>query len=233
VDTRSLCSAARTLGVSLSNVQLEALALFEERLYEANTLMNLTRVPKAECWARHFLDSLTLSPLIPKGASVLDIGTGPGIPGACLAIARPDLTVTLMDSAGKEIGFLRTLFGPQGALPVLFQVIQARAEDAGRDPKLREAFDFVTGRAVAPLSEQAEISAPFVKVGGAFVPMRTPNDKQAARFPCERLGLKLIEEHLPVLQPISATRYLPVYKKVGRTPTEYPRAWAQIKARPL
>ena len=77
-----LADAARDFGLSLTQTQLEAFALFEKRLYDVNELLNLTRIPQEECWSKHFLDSLTLSPLIPGGSTVLDIGTGPGAPGA-------------------------------------------------------------------------------------------------------------------------------------------------------
>ena len=232
MNGKALQESAREFGLELTRTQLEALTVFESKLYETNSVMNLTRIPQAECWSKHFLDSLTLSPYIPNKSTVLDIGTGPGTPGAVLAIARPDLTVSVMDSAGKEIKFLNELFGNAGPLPVLFRIIQARAEDAAHS-KLRESFDFVTGRALAALPIQAELSAGFVRVGGSFVPMRTPNDKQASRFGSEILGLKLVETHSPVVKALGVTRFLPVYKKTGRTPKEYPRKWAQISAKPL
>ncbi len=233
MDGKALLENARQFGLELTRTQLEAFALYEGRLYEANSVMNLTRIAKEDCWSKHFLDSLTLSPHIPKNSTVLDIGTGAGTPGAALAIARPDLTVSVMDSAGKAIGFLDSVFGSAGPLPVLFRIIQARAEDAGRDSKLRESFDFVTGRALAVLPIQGELSAAFVRVGGLFVPMRTPNDKNDVRFGGETLGLQLVETHSPVVKALGATRFLPVYKKTGRTPSEFPRKWAQISTKPL
>ena len=233
MDGKALSDEAKSFGLALTRTQLEAFALYEKRLYEANRAANLTRVPLTECWSRHFLDSLILSPLVPQGATVLDIGSGAGFPGACLAIARPDLTVTCMDSGSKAVLFLRDLFGPGGLLSVLYNVVQGRAEDAALEKRLRESFDFVTGRALAPLPVQAEVSAAFVKVGGLFVPMRTPKDRGVVNFGANRLGLQLIEMKSLRVNPIGAVRFLPVFKKQGRTPTEYPRSWARIKSKPL
>ncbi|MER3466717.1 MAG: 16S rRNA (guanine(527)-N(7))-methyltransferase RsmG, partial [Armatimonadota bacterium] len=174
MDGKALQAEAVKLGLHLTRAQLEAFGFFEAALYEANSVMNLTRVPKEDCWVTHFLDSLLLSPLIPNGASVLDIGSGAGFPGVCLAIARADLVVSCMDGNGKFARFLQTNFAPGGRLPFLMEVIEARAEVASHSPALRERFDFVTGRALAPLPVQLELSAAFTRVGGLVVPMRTP-----------------------------------------------------------
>ncbi|MCW5946638.1 MAG: 16S rRNA (guanine(527)-N(7))-methyltransferase RsmG [Fimbriimonadales bacterium] len=230
----ALSENAAALGVQLTRVQLEAFALFEKFLYEANATMNLTRVPQDECWSRHFLDSLAISPMIPKGSNVLDIGSGPGFPGACLAIARSDLRVTCIDSSNKAVSFMARVFGPNSTLPVLYQVINARAETAAHDSKLRESFDVVTGRAIAPFPVQAEISAAFVKVGGIFVPMRTPKERdEIAKFPAMRLGLHLSEFKSVRVAALGADRLFPNFAKKGKTPGEYPRGWSKIKASPL
>lgn len=234
MDANALAQHAKAFGLALTRTQLEAFVLFERKLYEANARTNLTRVPQAACWARHFLDSLAISPFVPHNAFILDIGSGPGFPGACLAIARPDLRVTCMDSANKAIEFLVRLFSPAGPLPVLFQVVNARAEDASHDPSFRETFDFVTGRAIAPFAVQMEISAAFSKVGGLFVPMRTPKERdEIIRFPSEKLGLQLSELKTVRIAPIGADRMFPIFRKKGKTPKEFPRGWAQIKGKPL
>ena len=81
----AFAEAALSLGIRLSEAQLNAFETYEAALYQANQVMNLTRVPQSEAWIRHFLDSLLLCPLIPEGAKLLDIGTGPGLP-ACQPI---------------------------------------------------------------------------------------------------------------------------------------------------
>jgi 16S rRNA (guanine527-N7)-methyltransferase len=224
VDKTALKNAAQELGLALSDAQLEQLDEFENRLYGANEVMNLTRVPREECWLRHFLDSLLAHDLIPLNSTVLDIGTGPGLPAWPLACARPDLQITAIDSAGKMIGFLKG--NPLTNLdPVL-----GRAEDWG----VKEKFDIVTGRAVAPLGVQLEISAPACKVDGLVIPMRTPADEAVAQaFEGEGLGLKLDRMISRPLPGTDIIRLFPIYRKVSRTDRQYPRTWAEIKRQPL
>lgn len=197
-------------------------AAFEEALYRANETMNLTRVPREEAWLRHFVDSLLFHDLIPAGARVLDIGSGPGFPAWPLACARPDLTVTALDSSGKMLGFLRSQ-----PLPNL-EVVQARAEEWG----VRDAYDAVTGRAVAPLPLQLELSAPPLKVGGILIPMRTPADD--LREPLwEALGLRPGERHERTLSGTDVVRVFPTFVKERETPERFPRRWSEMRLRPL
>lgn len=203
---------------------LQAFKAFEDRLYAANEVMNLTRVPKIDSMVRHFLDSLLIMDLIPEGASVLDIGTGPGFPAWPLARARPDLQVTAMDSSSKMLGFLRA-----NSLPNL-RVVNRRAELV-EEP---EHYDVVTGRAVAPLAVQMEISAAYAKIGGYVIPMRTDKELgEIERFPAERLGLKLEGIKGLELAVSDAKRVFPLFRKVRPTPTRYPRSWTEIRRSPL
>ena len=201
---------------------LDRFERFEDALYRANEVMNLTRVPRDECWLRHFLDSLLVARLIPHRASVLDIGTGPGFPAWPLAVARPDLAVTALDSSGKMLGFLESQ-----PLPNL-EIVQGRAEEWDE----REAFEIVTGRALAPLPIQIEVSAGLVRAGGAVIPMRTPNDDPHG-IDLEPLGLELQSVETVELPILHAPRTFPVYRKVARTDQSFPRRWAEIKDAPL
>jgi 16S rRNA (guanine527-N7)-methyltransferase len=224
VDAQALKLGANELGLELSPAQLAAFEGFEEALYRANESINLTRVPREECWRRHFLDSLLLSPLIPNGDQVLDIGTGPGFPAWPLACARPDLQVTALDSSGKMLGFLRSQ--PLENLAV----IEGRAEDWG----IREAFDFVTGRALAPLAIQLELSAPPCRLGGLVVPMRTPaEEEQFASKAFAELGLDLERVAMRQLSGSDVVRAFPMFRKSARTPKTFPRKWAEIRKKPL
>jgi len=224
MDAELFARSVEGLGFHSSADQLRLFAAFEGALYAANEVMNLTRVPRDECWQRHFLDSLLFQDLIPLGATVLDIGTGPGFPAWPLACARPDLAVTALDSNSKMLGFLKTV-----PLPNL-RVVNARAEEWTE----REAFDFVTGRAVAPLSAQLEISAAFCKIGGRVVPMRGISDRDAlATVNLLPLGLEfdtLIERPLADTEVI---RLFPIYNKIRPTQRGYPRKWVEIKRSPL
>lgn len=224
MDRAAFSAAAKELGLELSEARLDSFSRFEEALYRANEVLNLTRVPKEDCWRRHFIDSLLIASMIPEHASVLDIGTGPGFPAWPLACARDDLSVTALDSSGKMLGFLR-----EQPLPNL-RVIQERAEDWG----VREEFDFVSGRALAPLPIQLELSAASCKIGGLVVPMRTPADHESFQLEeYAELGLRFKETQEQTLPGGDEIRAFPIYEKVARTPKTFPRKWAEMRKKPL
>ena len=224
MEAELFAKAVEDLGLTLSAEQIEKLQAFEDALYAANEVMNLTRVPREECWRRHFLDSLLFQNLIPKHAAVLDIGTGPGFPSWPLACARPDIHITAIDSNGKMIGFLK-----QMELPNL-KVVKERAEDW----KVNERFNFVTGRALAPLSAQLELSARPCRIRGIVVPMRAVSDRELFEtIDLEPLGLQYVETIERPLPGSDVVRLFPVYQKVAKTKHGFPRRWAEIKSYPL
>jgi 16S rRNA (guanine527-N7)-methyltransferase len=224
VDRTAFHKAALKVGVDLSEDQLDRFLNFHDRLYTRNEVMNLTRIPPDEAWIKHFLDSLLFQSVIPANAKVLDIGTGPGLPAWPLACARPDLHVTGMDSNGKMLGFLLD------NLLANLKAIEARAEDR----PFRDEFDVVTGRALAPLAIQLEISAGPCTLNGIVAPMRTPNDEEAIRgFDAIVLGLRLEHVERRILPSTDIERVLPIYRKVKATPKKFPRPWAEIKRQPI
>ncbi len=214
----------------------ERLARFCEHLLEQNKLFNLTAIKTPEGAALlHFADSLTLCEYIPENAKVLDIGSGAGFPAIPLAIARPDVTVTALDSTGKRVDFINNAAKMLG-LPNLTAVC-ARAEDV-TGSKFKETFDIVTARAVASYPILLELCIPAVKVGGRFVAMKS---KDVSR---ETLGIDKVLKTLSITAPqfnISELqsdaetfeRCIVVTKKTAPTPPKYPRAYAQIKKRPI
>lgn len=221
MDTR-LVPVLTALGITLSEAQLAQFEAFEEALYRHNEVKNLTRVPREDAWLRHTVDSLLFHDLIPEGSAVIDLGTGPGFPSWPLACARPDLHVTALDSNGKMLEFLRAQRLPN------MTVIHSRAEEWGH----REKFDVVTGRALAPLAVQLELSAPMAKVGGRVLPLRMPGDDfDAVRL--SKMGLVLRDVVTRNLPDTDIGRAVPVYEKVVPTDRSLPRRWAEIKANPL
>jgi 16S rRNA (guanine527-N7)-methyltransferase len=155
------------MGASVSAATLAQLGDYLARLLAMNEQMNLTSIKEPEAaWERHILDSLTLLPLlaaVPAGARLVDIGSGGGVPGIPLAIARPDLEVTLVEATQKKAAFLSAVASAMSLSNVT--VRSGRAEQLGRD-ELRGAFDVVTARAVSRLVTLAPLTMPFARPRG-------------------------------------------------------------------
>lgn len=202
----------------------QELVAFLTDLYEVNQTTNLTRIAPEDAVALHVLDSLLPLDLFPSDNWVLDIGCGPGFPAWPLAWARPDLQVVGMDSAGKMQRFLSRHVRDNLAVAPL------RAEE----PRRREEMDVVTGRAVAPLGIQLELSAAYVKMGGYVIPFRTATEEEEfVRVPAGQLGLKLVDVVIRTLPGRDQQRAFPIYEKVRVTPKEFPRPWAMMRKKPL
>ena len=190
--------------LALSNEQLAQFERYGELLVEWNAArMNLTRLTSPHDIAvKHFLDSLALLTMIslPEGARLIDVGTGPGLPGLALKIARPDLRVTLLDSTAKKLLFCRAVADDLNLSEV--ETIHARAEEAGKSPALAGQFDFAVARALAPLDRLLPWLAPFVKHRGRVVALKGAGigeEMAAARSVARRLGLAL---HPPFAVPL-------------------------------
>ena len=224
MDLSPVVSLAARLGCPLATAQTDNLERFLTDLYAVNESRNLTRVALADAPIRHVCDSMLLCEFLPARATVLDIGCGPGFPAWVIALARPDLAVVAMDSSAKMHEFLS-----RHGLPNLKPLLQR-----GEEKIDRERFDVVTGRAIAPFSIQAELSAAWVKVGGLFCPLRTPAEEtEIGMTNVGVLGLRLASMEHRELPGSDAVRLVPLFEKVRPTPTEYPRPWARMKSRPL
>ncbi len=158
------------LGVDLDAAALARLGDYLARLLAMNEQMNLTSIEDpATAWERHILDALTLLPLIAEmgpGSRLADVGSGGGLPGVPLAIARPDLRVTLVEATQKKAAFLVAVSEALGLAGV--SVLPARAEQLGAGD-LRGTFDVVTARAVGRLSTLVPLTAPLARVGGLLL----------------------------------------------------------------
>lgn len=200
---------------------IENLEVYYNLLLEGNTRMNLTRVTEPrEVAEKHFADSLSALPFIPQDVSCIDIGAGAGLPGIPLAIARPDIRLTMLDSLQKRVGFLRETCAELGLAATC---IHARAEDAGQDPAHRGQYDLALARAVAPLNVLLELCAPFVKVGGcciAYKGRQAAAEAEAAAHAASLLGLSLFVQEVPASY---GKRSLIRAKKLRPTPKQYPR----------
>ena len=117
-------------------------------------------------WERHLLNCALLGEAIPEGLTVCDIGSGAGLPGLVLALARPDLRITLVEPLLRRTTFLEEVVADLGLENV--EVVRGRAEELHG----KREFDVVTSRAVAPLPRLLDWSMPLVRQGGALVAMK-------------------------------------------------------------
>jgi 16S rRNA (guanine527-N7)-methyltransferase len=171
-------------------------------------------------------DSLALLPLLHPAGSLLDVGTGGGMPGIPLAISRPELRVTLLDADHRKAAFC---VHAAALLGLDIAVLTERAEDAAHGP-FREGFDVVTARALAGLPEVLELCLPFVRPGGRLLAMRAEGEALDGAW--ARLGGGPPE----VVSTPTAARargVVVIVPKVQRTPPEYPRRTGQPHRRPL
>ena len=125
-------------------------------------------------WDRHLLNSAVVGELVPDGCRVLDIGSGAGLPGIPLAIARPDLTVVLLEAMVRRVAWLHDVIDELG---LVVSVHRGRAED----PAVREElgdYDVVTARAVAPLARLAEWALPLVAPAGRLLAVKGASAEQ-------------------------------------------------------
>ena len=207
---------------------------FSRRLLEKNQVMNLTAITDPADVARlHLLDcAALLGHYDLRGKTGVDVGTGAGFPGMVLRLLEQDYRLTLLDSLGKRVDWLRDTCAEMGLGAV--DCVHARAEDFAREH--REQFDVATSRAVAQLNVLCELALPLVKVGGVFLAMKAVDsdaELDAARGAIGQLGGK-VEEVWDYTIPTTDVKHRVVaIRKVRPTPTQFPRAFAKIKKSPL
>lgn len=216
-----------SLGITLSEKQIQQFVTYYEMLVEWNEVMNLTAITDYdEVMKKHFIDSISLIKAfdVSKNVSVIDVGTGAGFPGLALKIAYPNLKVTLLDSLNKRINFLNAVIEKLELQGV--DTVHGRAEDYAKAGKLREKYDLCVSRAVANLSTLSEYCLPFVKVGGQFISYKSEKiaeEKEAAGNAIKILGGKIGKQVEFTLPDSDIYRNLFVIEKVKETPKKYPR----------
>lgn len=205
---------------------------FGRLLLEKNQVMNLTAITDPKDVATlHMLDCAALLSCGDfRGKTLIDVGTGAGFPGVPLKILEPTLTVTLLDALGKRVDWLNETCHALGLEGIA--AVHGRAEEAGREARLRERFDFASARAVAELRVLCELCLPFVRPGGFFLAMKGTDCQQE------------LDRALPVIQTLGGavegwrdcpiphtgvTHRVILVKKTAPTPFQYPRRWAKIQ----
>lgn len=242
IDTDLLRAYAAEYGIAVSEAACQKFDRYAELLVDWNQKMNLTAITAPhDIVLKHFVDSMTALTVIPDKTdlSVIDVGTGAGFPGIPLAIMREDVSLTLLDSLNKRLIFLKEVCD---ALGIRAQLIHSRAEEGGRNQKLRERYDVAIARAVAAMPVLSEYCLPFVKTGGCFIAMKGPDsdaEMQAATRAVELLGgrVSTVKELMLPCQPHDGVepqeRRLFVIDKEKMTPPRFPRQSAKIAKEPL
>lgn len=218
----------------------EALKLFDltNIMLETNKVMNLTAIKEENSIIlRHYIDSLLVSQLLPTNSKIIDIGCGAGFPTLPLAIFRPDLSITAVDSTAKRIDYVNSTSKKLRLNNVT--AVTARAEELGHDPTYRESFDIATARAVASLPILTELCLPMVKINGSFIAMKGSKADEELKLSQKAIQIcggktrDILRPSLINQDNSRETRYLIQIDKLSATPQNYPRHFSKISKKPL
>ena len=164
-----LKEGARRIGIT--DINTDSFLSYAALLRRWGQRVNLSSLlSEREIIIKHMIDSLTVAEFVPPGSRVLDIGTGAGFPGIPLYINDPSLEVTLVESAGKKVAFLKEVKRSLGLSGV--SVHNSRAEEVNAE--MRGGFDRVTFRAVGSMDTVVALGSPYLDIGGNIVIMKGP-----------------------------------------------------------
>ena len=228
-----LCSE---FGVDIDDTARERLNIYGNLLLSWNEKMNLTAITEPEeVLFKHFYDCILFfkNVDVPKGAKIIDVGTGAGFPGMVLKIIRPDIKLTLLDGLNKRLVFLGEVISQLGLSDI--QTVHLRAEEGGKNSKHREKYDIACARAVAAVPTLLVYCLPFVKKGGYFVAMKGPSASEEAEKSKNALRLLGGEKPNIICETLTGNeqRSFILVKKISQTPPKYPRISAKISKQPL
>lgn len=234
-DFTKFRNSMNSIGIELTDSQLNAFETYYDMLIDRNKVMNLTAITEFdEVMDKHFLDSVYLFRSIKLEANykLIDIGTGAGFPGIPLKIVFPELKITLLDSLNKRVGFLNDVIDELNLNDI--EAIHGRAEDIARDKAYRASYDIAVSRAVANLSTLSEYCLPFVKIGGKFVSYKSgdcADEVDNAKAAIHLLGGKI--NKIDEFSYSNNSRSFIVIDKVMNTSNKYPRKAGLPSKKPL
>ena len=234
-DFTKFRNSMKSIGIELTDSQLNAFETYYDMLIDRNKVMNLTAITEFdEVMDKHFLDSVYLFRSIKLEADykLIDIGTGAGFPGIPLKIVFPELKITLLDSLNKRVGFLNDLIEELNLNNI--EAIHGRAEDIAMNKAYRASYDIAVSRAVANLSTLSEYCLPFVKIGGKFVSYKSgdcADEVDNAKAAIHLLGGKI--NKIDEFSYSNNSRSFIVIDKVMNTSNKYPRKAGLPSKKPL
>lgn len=206
-------------------------------LKEWNEKINLTAIKEdEEIIKKHFIDSLKILKIdeIRNAESIIDIGTGAGLPGIPLKIMLPEAKITLLDSLNKRVNFLMEVINKLNLKKI--EAIHGRAEEMAKNKKFREKYDVVVSRAVASLPVLSEFCIPYVKIGGIFVAMKGPSvdeEIKESEYAIKILGGEIEKVDNVNIEDSDLNHKLVIIRKIKNTNKEYPRKYSLITKKPL
>lgn len=233
----SLKEGLKHLKMDLTELQIQQLIAFYEKLVQVNQVMNLTTIIDWEdVVQKHFIDSLALVKVVDLAQvkNIIDVGTGAGFPGIPLKIAFPHLRITLIDSLNKRIQFLNEVIALNKLTDI--EAVHGRAEDLARQVCYREQADICVSRAVSNLRSLSEYCLPFVKVGGQFIAYKAgavEEEVKEANRAMEILGGKKKQIQKFDLPNSDIARTFVIVDKVSLCSKKYPRKAGMATSSPL
>lgn len=224
------------LEIYIRDDTIEKFEKLTEIMIQTNAVMNITALTTIEkIIPLHYADCVKIAEKIPKGATVIDIGCGGGFPILPLAIVRPDLKITGLDSTDKKVRYVQNTAQELG---LRISTLSARAEEAAKMVQYRDFFDVAISRAVARMNLLDELCMPFVKVGGTFIAMKGAAGQEEldeAQNGIEKLGgvITKMDEYDLYTGHENEKRTVIEITKLTATPKEFPRGFGAIKKKPL